>query len=235
MLQSEKKVKKMEIKDTLLFQNLNEEEIERVLHCSNAKILSFDKHQEIISPEDHPKVLYLILKGKVILEQFNYMGKPMNIEYRKTGELFAQENLFLKKNSFEYSVRATEPCKILTAKKNFFFQTCEKSCAHHSKVIYNMLHIFALENRQKQQRLELLTCGELEQRIARYLMKISNGKSLVSLPMNRNELAAYLNVARPSLSRTLSSMQEQQIIHICGRNQIQILDFENLQALIDGV
>lgn len=235
MLQIAKKVKKMEIKNTLLFQSLNTEEIQRVLHCSNAKFLTFDKHQEIISPEDRPEVLYLILKGKVILEQFNYMGKPMNIEYRKTGELFAQETLFLENDKFDYSVRATEPCKILTANKNFFFQTCEKSCEHHSKVIYNMLHIFALENRQKQQRLELLTCGELEQRVAWYLLEISNGNPLVSLSMNRNELAAYLNVARPSLSRTLSSMQEQEIIQIQGRNQIHILDFENLQALIDGI
>lgn len=235
MLQNTKKVKKMEIKDTLLFQNLNTEEIQRVLHCSDAKFLTFDKNQEIISPKDHPKVLYLILKGEVILEQFNYMGKPMNIEYRKTGELFAQEDLFLEQNTFEYSVRTTKPCRILTANKNFFFQTCEKSCAHHSKVIYNMLHVFALENRQKQQRLELLTCGELTQRIARYLMETSHGNSIVCVPMNRSELAAYLNVARPSLSRTLSSMQEQNIIQIHGRNQIQILDFENLQALIDGV
>ena len=98
-----------------------------------------------------------------------------------------------------------------------------------------MIHIFALENRQKQQRLELLTCGELEQRVAWYLLEISNGNPLVSLSMNRNELAAYLNVARPSLSRTLSSMQEQEIIQIQGRNQIHILDFENLQALIDGI
>lgn len=225
----------MEIKDTLLFQNLKKEEIQRVLHCSNAKLLTFDKHQEIISPDDHPEVLYLILKGKVLLEQFNYMGKPMNIEYRKTGELFAQETLFLENDKFDYSVRATEPCKILTANKNFFFQTCEKSCAHHSKVIYNMLHIFALENQQKQQRLELLTCGELTQRIARYLMETSSGDSIVNLSMNRSELAAYLNVARPSLSRTLSSMQEQKIIEIHGRNQIEILDFENLQALIDGL
>lgn len=225
----------MEIKDTLLFQNLNTDEIQRVLHCSSAKLLAFEKNEEIISPEDQPKVIYLILKGKVILEQFNYMGKPMNIEYRMPGELFAQEDLFLDKNTFEYSVRTTEPCQILTANKNFFFQTCEKNCEHHSKIIYNMLHIFALENQQKQQRLELLTCGDLEQRIARYLMEVSNGNPFVDLSMNRNELSAYLNVTRPSLSRTLSSMQEQNIIQIHGRNQIEIIDFENLHAMIDGL
>ena len=66
----------MELKDTLLFQNLNDTEIQRILYCSHAETLTFPKGQTIIFPDDKPAVLYLILEGTVILEQYNYMGKP---------------------------------------------------------------------------------------------------------------------------------------------------------------
>ena len=53
----------MELKDTLLFQNLNDTEIQRILYCSHAETLTFPKGQTIIFPDDKPAVLYLILKA----------------------------------------------------------------------------------------------------------------------------------------------------------------------------
>ncbi len=224
----------MEIKDTLLFQNLNESEIQRILYCSNADMMTCKKGQIIIFSDDKPSVLYLILEGTVILEQYNYMGKPMNIEYRSAGDLFGETDVFLDKQSFGYTVRAASSCKILTADRSFFFRTCEKNCEHHSQAIFNMLHIFALDNYQKQERLDILTCGGLEQRIARYLLENHENNSC-TLSMNRNELAAYLNTTRPSLSRTLSTLQNQGVLKIHNRMQIRILDLETLQAIADGL
>lgn len=225
----------MELKDTLLFQNLNDTEIQRILYCSHAETLTFPKGQTIIFPDDKPAVLYLILEGTVILEQYNYMGKPMNIEYRSAGSLFGETDVFLDKDSFGYTVRTESPCRILTADRSFFFRTCEKNCEHHSQAIFNMLHIFALDNHQKQERLDLLTCGELEQRLARYLLENRTGADTVFLSMNRSELAAYLNTTRPSLSRTLSGLQNQGALQIAGRNQIKILNPNILQDIADGL
>lgn len=225
----------MKLQHTLLFQHLSDSEIERVLHCSDAKFLTYKKDQTIITPEDSPEVLYLVLDGTVVIEQFNYLGKTMNVEYRKSGEIFGQDDLFLEKDSFDCFVRTKEASRLLTARKSFFFQTCEKNCEHHSKMIYNMLHVFAKESAKKQFRLQLLTCGELGQRTARYLLEISQGNPMVTLSMNRDELAAYLNTTRPSLSRILSDMQEQNILKISGRKQIKILDFQLLQEVIDGI
>lgn len=225
----------MEIRDTLLFQNLNDEEIQKLLHCAHGEILSYKKGQVIIFPDDRPTNLYLILDGTVILEQYNYMGKPMNIEYRSSGDLFGETDVFLGKPTFNYTVRTSSPCRILSASRSFFFHTCEKSCEHHSQAIFNMLHIFALNNQEQQKRLEILTCGELEQRIARYLLENLSESSICTLHMNRGELAAYLNTTRPSLSRSLSALQNQDIIRIQNREQIKILDLPALQEISDGL
>ena len=225
----------MELKDTLLFQNLDDEEIQKILHCAQGKILSYKKGQVIIFPDDRPTNLYLILDGTVILEQYNFMGKPMNIEHRSAGELFGETDVFLEKPTFNYTARTSSPCKILTASRSFFFHTCEKSCEHHSQAIFNMLHIFALNNQEQQKRLEILTCGELEQRVARYLLENISGSSVCTLHMNRGELAAYLNTTRPSLSRSLSALQNQNFIRILSRMQIKFLDLHALQDISDGL
>ncbi len=49
--------------------------------------------------------------------------------------------------------------------------------------------------------------------------------------MNREELADFLNAARPSLSRELMKMQDEGLIAI-DRQEIKILDMEALAELM---
>lgn len=98
-----------------------------------------------------------------------------------------------------------------------------------------MMRLFAEEAEKKTKKIHLLTCGTLRQRIAYYLSELSAGNADIRLPMNREDLAAYLNTARPSLSRELSWMQDKGILSISGRNHIHILDFRRLQDEIEGM
>lgn len=60
-----------------------------------------------------------------------------------------------------------------------------------------------------------------------------SGSSIVSLSLNREELAAFLNTTRPSLSRMLQQMQEEGLLRIVSRSQIEITDEEGLKATVD--
>jgi DNA-binding transcriptional regulator LsrR (DeoR family) len=55
---------------------------------------------------------------------------------------------------------------------------------------------------------------------------------IFNMPMNRQELAEFLNVKRPSLSRELSNMQKEKIIEVY-RSSVKILDMEKLCELAD--
>jgi CRP-like cAMP-binding protein len=71
-------------------------------------------------------------------------------------------------------------------------------------------------------------------RIAVYLLSLqqSSKRMVFDLPMNRQELAEFLNVKRPSLSRELSNMQRDGIIDVY-RSSVKILDMERLRELAD--
>lgn len=225
----------MELKDLSLFSNLTEEEMERSLVCSGARVENFEKDAYIFQQEEEPKWLFLILEGTVMIGQINFMGRNTQIDYLGEGQCFGETDLFLEKTGYGHFAQARTKAKVLAVSRHFFYRTCQKNCAHHSKIIFNMMHILAREADKSSRKIQLLTCGTLGQRIALYLQQLSGGKNTVRLPMNREDLAAYLNTARPSLSRELSRMQDQGILQLLGRSQIRIVSFSLLQDEIDGI
>lgn len=84
-----------------------------------------------------------------------------------------------------------------------------------------------------QTKVELLTIKSIRGKISAYLLRqyAKAGTSLLELPLNRNELADYLNVSRPSLSREMCKMRDEGIssFHLSTTKII------NMDALADMI
>lgn len=225
----------MEMSELSLFRNLTADEMESSLVCSRSKVLEFRKHEYIFQQGDVPERLYFILDGTVEIGQINAPGRQTYVEYLNTGEEFGEVDLFLSHQEYDYYAAAKTDVKVLAITRHFFYGTCERNCAHHSKIIFNMMWLFAKEAEKNSKKIKLLTTGTLRQRIAYYIIEQSSGKMEIELKMNREELAAYLNTTRPSLSRELSFMQECGILKLNGRRCIQIIDFDLLQDEAEGI
>ena len=109
-----------------------------------------------------------------------------------------------------------------------------RACTHHHQLIRNLMQIFAARIELEAQKIYLLSFGTLSQRIALYVKQLSQGRSRIQLPLNREELAAYLNTARPSLSRELAAMQKRGSIRLEGRSGLVITDRDLLEREIEG-
>ena len=224
----------MNIKNLYLFRNLNDVEIDKSLHCSRAEVVEYKKDSYIFQQDEKPDYLYLILSGTVLISQINISGRQMSAEYLREGNCFGEIDLFLQKDFYNYSSVAKTDVKLLAVTRHFFAGVCQRNCAHHQRIIFNMLHVFAEAAERNATKIQLLTSGTLRQRVAYYLQTLSNGYKNIELPLNREELAAYLNTTRPSLSRELAHMHEEGILELNGRKKIHILDFGLLQNEIDG-
>jgi len=222
------------IKSLYLFRDLNDTEITRSLHCSRAEVVEFEKNSYIFQQDEEPEHLYLILSGTVLIGQTNINGRQAYAEYLREGSCFGEIDLFLQKDCYDYSSLAKTDVKLLAVTRHFFAGACPNHCAHHQRIMFNMLHIFAEAAERNTTKIQLLTSGTLRQRIAYYLQFLSQGHKTVDLPLNREELAAYLNATRPSLSRELAHMQEEGILYLNGRKKVHILDFDLLQNEIGG-
>ena len=79
--------------------------------------------------------------------------------------------------------------------------------------------------------LEAISLDTVEQRIARALLNLSQGKDDFDLIMSKGELASQIGMSQESLSRKLTSMQEDGIIALKGRRKIIIRDREALEGI----
>lgn len=244
----------MNVKKLPVFRNLSDEELEKSLHCARSILVNFQKDEYIYRQEDEPKRLYFVLEGKVELGRAHRSGRLLRTEQVKEGDAFGAIEVFLGEQAHSCYAKAKTQVQVLAVDRYFFGGRCEKNCVHHAQVIKNMLQVFAERARENERQIELLTIGNLSQRVAAYLLEEAEDSSertnntgrnreknglgkpesgrIIRLRQNREELAAYLNTTRPSLSRILMQMQEEGLIAFPARNQIQIVDIEGLSELL---
>ena len=72
----------------------------------------------------------------------------------------------------------------------------------------------------------------LKQKLALWLMDMSHDGKKVVMDMNREELADYLGVTRPSLSRSMAELKHQRIIRIEGKT-VWIDHMEELEKIME--
>lgn len=219
----------MQLQQLQIFHNLTEEELKKSLVCSQATVRQYKKNEYIFQQGDAPKKLYFVLEGEIELGSINLNGKVTRISRVTVGEEFGEVEMFLRQSAYSGYARAKKEVSVLEVSQSFFGGRCERNCVHHSKVVFNMLQLFAEKADKHNHQIEVLTSGNLRQRVAAYLLENSNSDYRVKLQMNREDLAAYLNTTRPSLSRMLLNLQEGGIIRIVNRKVIEILDYDRLQ------
>jgi len=215
------------IEENILFKGLSREEIDNCLRCSKAKIKVYNKNEIIFSQMHPPKALYVLISGSVVVCKDSPDGKRYIVTNIEEKDIFGEVFVFLDNVEYSYYVLSNTESSVLEIPKEFFFATCELSCNEHSTIIHNMLSILAQKAFFLNNKVQLLTSGSLRQKIAKYLLENCNKMKYVQLSMNREQFSAYLNVARPSLSRELIKMQADGLIEI-DRDMVKIVDYDAL-------
>lgn len=206
------------IQKTLLFNGIDAEGVASCLACSKAEIVTYEKGEMIFTEGDRPSKLPILLSGSVNVARDTYDGRRTILEvYEHSGELFGYEKLL--QNDARYGIfgQAQKRSKVLLIPKDFMTGTCERNCEFHSRLISNMLLILTSKTEALHGKLEIMSCGTLRQKILKMIMLNSDSDELPSIEMSRQEMAEYLNVARPSLSRELMKMKEEGLLTLEGR------------------
>lgn len=215
-----------------LFSGMTEDEIQGCLQCSKSEIISYEKDEMIFCQNDEPVKLHVLVDGSVAVCNDTVSGKRSIIAaFDRSGELFGEVFVFLGRKEYDHYAQAVTPAVVLQIPKDFLYHTCGDDCGYHARLISNMLSILAQKAYFLNQKVQILSCSSLRQKIAKILLKNCHPDGKVTLSMNREELADFLNTARPSLSRELMNMQDDGLIRI-QKKDIFIIDFDELQNII---
>ena len=190
---------------------------------SKAKIINLKKDDYVFEDEDIPQGMFVLLDGEVKIEKISATGEQFNISTIDTfGTLFGEVFYLLNSSSYGAFAFASKPSSIL------YFQL-KKSHEYEDVLTIiqaNLIKTLAEKLFYLNQKIKILSHTTLRQKICTMLIEIPN-----SSRMKRNEMAKYLSVARPSLSRELSNMEKDGIIVIENGN-IRINDYIKIQYYI---
>lgn len=230
----EKRKKKIDMDKRLqnnkLFQDIEKEEIEKMLICAKAREREYEPEEYIFRQEQRPSKLFLLLEGSVMIAKDFVSGKRDVLFLVHEGEVFGEMFLFSDAESYWYDAIAQGKVKLLELPWEFFYHFCKNACKHHQLITRNMLEIQSEKNFFMTKKLHLLSGTTLRERIAIWLLEQKAEKETVRLYMNREELADFLGTTRPSLSRELMKLQQDKLIET-GKGYIKIKDRGKLEEL----
>lgn len=211
-----------------LFKDISKNELKSILDCLRPGIRTYRKQDMIAIEEDEITGIGVILEGEVIVGKENFTGDRLMMSRLEKGDLFGEAAVFAS-DKWLATVVADTDCTIMFLPSQKLVGVCNKSCTAHKKIIQNLLKIVSIKALYLNRKLEMLSLKSIRKKISAYLLEQYRIKNSLSfdIPLKRNELAEYLLVSRPSLSRELINMKQEGIIDFY-RNSFKILDLDRL-------
>ena len=216
--------------DIHLFRDIKKDEIEKMFRCSKTVERSFEDGSYIFQQGEIPKNLFLVLEGSVMIAKDFASGKRDVLFMVGQGDVFGEMFLLADTKTYWYDAITQGKVRVLEIPWEFFYCFCSNACEHHRMITKNLLEIQSEKNFTMTRKLHLLSGTTLRERITLWLLDQAHEGDTVKLTMNREELADYLGTTRPSLSRELMKMQQEQLID-ADKNVIKIVNRDALEML----
>ena len=214
--QKEKILKKyLEIlKNCPLFENIEDENLLRMLTCLGARISVFDKKFTIFSEGTPARYIGIVLSGEVQISTTDYFGNRSIISTATKSEIFAEAFACAELKSIPVAAVAAEVSEIMLIRADHILHTCENHCGFHGQLIYNLMKALAKKTVNYHKRIEATSKRTTREKLLAYLTEEAKerGTNTFDIPFDRQELADYLEVERSGLSNEISKLREEGII-----------------------
>ena len=219
------------LESSLLFKNISGAEIERLVHSSQTGTKEYKKGERVFSESDRPDKLLILLSGKLLVAKDTVSGKRLVLAtIDQPGDLFGEVYPFVEKEEYDMYVETAQKSVVFSIGLDFFYETQGRDRQMSDQLRENLFRIFAQKAYKMNHRIRVLGAPGIREKIARFLIERQvDGPRIRMMP--REEMADYLNVTRPSLSRELSNMVKDGIIRNEGRD-IVIIDQDKLESYL---
>jgi len=199
--------------DNLLFQGIKEAALDSMLRCIGAKTEHTRKGEIILLAGDRPEYIGAVLAGQLHILREDCDGNRSLLAIISPGEIFAEALCCAGIAESPVTVTAHTDATVLLLPYRRIPRTCPNACAHHGKLIENMLQLVANKNLLLQSRMEIVSLKSVRAKVLRYLASFGSEQGLhITIPFNREEMADYLCVERSALSHELARMKRDGLI-----------------------
>lgn len=221
------------LENCILFTGIESGELNSILECLKPRVVQYKKDEIIATEGDSFTEFGVVLQGGVSIVKESASGNRTIIGMFEEGEMFGEIAAFAGKGKWPSTVIAQHDCYVMFLPPEKIVGECEKMCVGHRLLIVNMLRILSGRAMMLNRKVEYLTIKTIRGKVSAYLLEqYKKNESLIFvLPLNRDELAEFLNVSRPALSREMCQMRDEGIIDF-HMSSVRISDIESIEEIV---
>lgn len=217
-------------KHCTLFKKKDPEELEFLLRDMKFFSRQYRANSFVVHQGQRAEFLGIVSEGLVEVQKLSPGGNILTLTHLGQGEIFGEAVLFSSWQTYPASIFTPEGCTILFIHKEHLLQIFSRD-----REIF-IAFMESISNRMVllSEKIQLLAMGSLQERVISYLLGESQRQNTDSfhLSLSRREMAEYLNIPRPSLSRELGKLRDQGYINFEG-NRFS-LDIKKLEQLLES-
>jgi CRP-like cAMP-binding protein len=222
------------LKKCVLFDDIGEIEINKILHCLNYRIIQYKKNDYMILLNQKLDGVGIVLNGEAAVVKENINGNRIIVNTFHVGEMFGEVLILSRETEWPATIQALSDCVIMYINPEKILDICENVCSHHKVLLSNLVRVVSKKAYDLNRKVEYLSLKSINGKLSKYLLEQSakSGKLTFKLPLNREKLADFLNISRPSMSRELGNMRDKGIIDFHG-DLFRIKDEGRLRELLE--
>ena len=198
------------IRSSQLFSGISENELASILSCINVVKEDFSKNTFLLRVGDTVDSICLVLSGSVLIIQEDIWGNRNIISRAVPGQTFAAAYACAPGSVLNVSVIAETSVTAMFLNVGRVMNVCSSACAHHIRIIQNLLGELAGKNLRFSEKLTHMGQRTTRAKLMSYLSFEAQrlGKYEFDIPFSRQQLADYLAVERSGLSLELGKMKK---------------------------
>jgi len=222
--------------ENTIFEGLTPQQIQSILPCIVLSLRTYGSEECVYDKGQDVRELGVVLNGELCVCEETMDGRSKTVSNIEKNELFGDAVVFSTSSKLSHRVIARENAEVAYLSLDFFLSPCGRGdCEHmqvHQEVVKNMLRLLSDRALMLNKKVAYLTASDLRTKIAMYLWELyeMNGSAVFNMPLNRDRLAEFFSVARPSLSRELINLKSQGVIDF-HRSSVTILDLAALYEI----
>lgn len=173
--------------------------------------------------------LFALLEGRLRVDIVDAFGNRILVEHIEAARVFATPHLFGADNTMPATFTVLDEGVLFAASRDSAFRLISEEPG----ILQKFLCITGNCNHCTTKRLRALSFKGVRERLATYLLdRRRPGSDTVALLHNNSQLAEYLNVTRPALSKQINKFKREGIIDM-GDGHIRIRELGSLQDIVN--
>lgn len=174
-------------------------------------VYSLEQGEVVARQGDPCKYLYVLLEGCLRVDIIDAFGTRILIEHIEAPRVFASPHLFGTENVLPATFTVLEDGVLFAATRESAFRLISEEPG----ILRKFLCITGNCNNCSSKRLRVLSFRGVRERLAVYLFdRIRPGEDVVKVVHNTSQLAEYLGVTRPALSKEIGKLKREGVIAV---------------------